>query len=35
VFKLVARGELPCRKVGSRLLFERAAIDAWLRSDGE
>jgi excisionase family DNA binding protein len=33
VFKLVAREELPCRRVGSRLLFERAALDQWLRED--
>jgi excisionase family DNA binding protein len=32
VFKLVSRGELPCRRVGQRLLFEKREVDEWLRN---
>lgn len=28
---LVARGELPCIRVGRRVLFRRATLDQWLR----
>ncbi len=34
VFKLVAAGAIPHRRIGQRLLFERAAIDEWLRNEG-
>jgi excisionase family DNA binding protein len=30
LYKLAARGEIPHRKHGNRLLFRRDEIDAWL-----
>lgn len=30
VYAAAARGELPCRRLGRRVIFPRAAIDAWL-----
>ena len=33
VYDCAARGELPCRRLGRRFLFSRAAIVAWLAGD--
>ena len=35
VYAGAAAGEIPCRRVGRRLLFVREAIDAWLTSAPE
>lgn len=32
VYDAAARGELPARRVGRRVLISRAALDAWLAS---
>jgi excisionase family DNA binding protein len=31
VYAAAKNGEIPCRKIGRRVLFCRQAIDAWLR----
>ncbi len=36
VYAAAGRGEIPCRRVGRRILFSRAAIMRWLEmQDGE
>lgn len=30
VYEGAGRGEIPCRRVGRRILFSRAALVAWL-----
>lgn len=35
VYDGAGRGEIPCRRVGRRLLFSRRAIVAWLERAGE
>jgi excisionase family DNA binding protein len=34
VYDAAARGDLPSRRVGRRVLVSRAALDAWLASGG-
>ena len=33
VYEAAARGEIPCRRVGRRLIFSRQAIVVWLRHE--
>jgi excisionase family DNA binding protein len=33
VYEGASRGEIPCRKVGRRLLFSRSALVLWLRHE--
>lgn len=33
VYRMAARGVLPSRRLGTRLIFSRVAIDAWLASE--
>lgn len=30
VYEFATRGEIPCRRLGRRILFPRAAIERWL-----
>ena len=34
VYAAAGRGEIPCRRIGRRLLFSRTAIVAWLEMQG-
>src|SRR3712207_2918206 len=34
VYDLVSRNALPHRRAGGRLLFERASLERWVRSNG-
>lgn len=33
VYEAAARGEIPCRRVGRRLVFSRTALVVWLRGE--
>ncbi|MGE7273557.1 helix-turn-helix domain-containing protein [Brevibacillus panacihumi] len=33
IYRLVARGEIPNKKVGRLILFHRPTIEAWLRGE--
>jgi excisionase family DNA binding protein len=32
VYEYAARGVIPCKRLGKRVLFPRAALEVWLRS---
>ncbi len=34
VYEAAQRGDIPHRRLGRRLLFERGTVLAWLRTDG-
>jgi excisionase family DNA binding protein len=34
IYEAAQRGDIPHRRLGRRLLFERGAVLAWLRLDG-
>ena len=34
VYLAAARGEIPCRRIGRRILFSRRALVAWLEAQG-
>jgi excisionase family DNA binding protein len=34
-YEAAARGEIPCRRVGRRILFSRRAIEKWLHHEEE
>jgi excisionase family DNA binding protein len=33
IYEAAARGEIPCRRVGRRLIFSRSAIVLWLQGE--
>jgi excisionase family DNA binding protein len=33
VYEAAGRGEIPCRRVGRRLIFSRSALVLWLRHE--
>ena len=35
LYRMCKRGELPCFKVGSKIRFNRDAIDAWMRAQSK
>lgn len=35
VYQGAARGEIPCRRVGRRVLFSRQQIDRWMHGYGQ
>jgi excisionase family DNA binding protein len=35
IYKLAARGQIPCRRLRRRLLFPAAEIERWILTEGE